>query len=213
MKNLLLLGDSIRVGYCGFVKELLNGRADVFYPEDNCRFAQYTLRELQRWVADYPEIDIVHWNNGLWDNAHLSVSCTGDDGEAAGVTMKPANVTADYRYDEEAVTPPEIYEYMLNRVAVRIRQLCPKAQIIFATTTPVIEEEATNIYRSNAEVDLYNDIARKVMRKQGIMVNELGNFARTLSKEYRQDWVHYNAEGNKLLAKEIVEFLDNSELL
>ena len=213
MKNLLLLGDSIRVGYCGFVKEILNGRANVFFPEDNCRFAQYTLRELQRWVADYPEIDIVHWNNGLWDSAHLSVSGCGDDGEAAGVTMKPANVTADYRYDEEAVTPPDIYEYMLNRVAVRIRQLCPEAEVIFATTTPVIEEEATNIYRSNAEVDLYNDIARKVMQKHGIAVNELGDFARTLSKEYRQDWVHYNADGNKLLAEEIVDFLENSKLL
>lgn len=213
MKNLFLLGDSIRCGYCGFVKDILNGRANVFYPEDNCRFAQYTMRELQRWVADYPEIDVVHWNNGLWDNAHLSISGCGDDGEAAGVTMKPANVTANYRYDKEAVTPPEIYEYMLNRVAIRIRQLCPKAEIVFATTTPVIEEEATTIYRSNAEVDLYNDIARNVMRKHGIAVNELGDFARTLSKEYRQDWVHYNDEGNKLLAKEIVEFLENSKLL
>ena len=213
MKNLLLLGDSIRVGYCNFVKEMLEARANVFFPEDNCRFAQYTLRELQRWVADYPEIDVVHWNNGLWDSAHLSISGSGDDGEAAGVTMKPANVSADYRYDEEAVTPPEIYEYMLNRVVIRIKQLCPNARIVFATTTPVIEEQATNIYRSNAEVDLYNDIARNVMKKHNVMVNELGDFAKTLSVEYRRDWVHYNDEGSRLLAGEIVDFLENGKLL
>lgn len=213
MKNLLLLGDSIRVGYCNFVKEMLAGKVNVFFPEDNCRFAQYTLRELQRWTAEYPEIDIVHWNNGLWDSAHLSTSCGGDDGEAAGVTMKVADAAVNYRYDEEAVTPPDIYEYMLNRVVIRIKQLCPKAEIIFATTTPVIEEEATNIYRSNAEVDLYNDIARKVMQKHNVKVNDLGGFAKTLPKEYRRDWVHYNDEGSKLLAKEIITFLANENLL
>ena len=31
MKNLLLLGDSIRVGYCNMVKEMLDGKANVFF--------------------------------------------------------------------------------------------------------------------------------------------------------------------------------------
>lgn len=212
MKNLLLLGDSIRIGYCGFVREMLEGKANVFFPDDNCRFAQYTLRELQRWIVDYPEIDAVHWNNGLWDCAHLSIS-GGNDGEAACLTMKPANVIADYRYDNEALTPPEVYEYMINRVVIRIKQLCPKAEIVFATSTPVIEEEATNIYRSNAEVDLYNDIARRVMKKHNIRVNELGEFAKTLSKSHHRDWVHYNDDGNKLLAGKVIEFLEKENLL
>ena len=212
MKNLLLLGDSIRVGYCDIVKEMLDGKANVFFPEENCRFAQYTLRELQRWIVKFPEIDVVHWNNGLWDCAHLSVA-GGDDGEAAGVTMKPANVIANYRYDEEALSPPEIYEYMLNRVVIRIKQLCPQAEIVFATSTPVVEEKATTLYRSNAEVELYNDIARKVMKKHNIRVNELGEFAKTLTREHRRDWVHYNDEGNQKLAGEIVEYLENEKLL
>ena len=212
MKNLLLLGDSIRVGYCNMVKEMLDGKANVFFPEENCRFAQYTLRDLQRWIVNFPEIDVVHWNNGLWDSAHLSVA-GGDDGEAAGVTMKPANVIDNYRYDEEALTPPDIYEYMLNRVVIRIKQLCPKAEIVFATSTPVVEEEATTIYRSNAEVDLYNEIARKVMKKHNIRVNELGEFAKKLPAEDRRDWVHYNDEGNQKLAGEIVEYLENEKLL
>ena len=212
MKNLLLLGDSIRVGYCGIVQEMLDGKANVFFPEENCRFAQYTLRELQRWVAKFPEIDVVHWNNGLWDCIHMSVA-GGDDGEAAGVTMKPANVLANYRYDEEALTPPDIYEYMLNRVVIRIKQLCPQAEIVFATSTPVVEEEATTIYRSNAEIDLYNDIARKVMKKHNVRVNELGEFAKTLPAEDRRDWVHYNEDGCRKLAGEIIEYLENEKLL
>ena len=213
MKNLLLLGDSIRVGYCGFVKELLEGKVNVFFPDENCRFAQYTLREVERWTAKLPTVDVIHWNNGLWDSAHLSISGVADDGEAAGVTIKPAHVIADYRYDEDPLTPPPMYEYMLNRIVIRLQQLCPKAEIVFGTTTPVIEEEATNIFRTNAEVDLYNDIARKVMQKHNVRVNELGEFAKTLGREYRRDWVHYNEAGCKLLAGEIISYLENEKLI
>ncbi len=35
MKNLLLLGDSIRLGYDSFVKEKLYGRMNVYFSEDN----------------------------------------------------------------------------------------------------------------------------------------------------------------------------------
>lgn len=37
MKKTLLIGDSIRMGYCGFVKALLAGEAEVFFPEENGR--------------------------------------------------------------------------------------------------------------------------------------------------------------------------------
>ncbi|MBO5761465.1 MAG: hypothetical protein J6S53_07985, partial [Lentisphaeria bacterium] len=74
MKNLLLLGDSIRMGYDSYVQEKLAGRMNVFFPEENCRFAQYTLRTLSDWKGQLslPEIQVVHWNNGLWDVLHLN---------------------------------------------------------------------------------------------------------------------------------------------
>ena len=64
MKNLLLLGDSIRRGYDSFVQEKLAGRMNVYFSEDNGRFAQYTLRALNNWVGELslPEIHLVHWN-------------------------------------------------------------------------------------------------------------------------------------------------------
>ena len=49
MKKLLLLGDSIRMGYDSFVREKLAGRAEVFFSEDNGRFIQYTLQTLSDW--------------------------------------------------------------------------------------------------------------------------------------------------------------------
>ena len=41
MKNVLLIGDSIRKGYDKAVKKTLEGKANVYFPEDNCRFASY----------------------------------------------------------------------------------------------------------------------------------------------------------------------------
>ena len=88
----------------------------MYGPDENCRFAQYTLRYLHEWAASVPreEIDVVHWNNGLWDVLRL--------------------------YGDEPLTPLEVYGDMLRRVYKRIRYLFPNARIIFALSPSVIEE-------------------------------------------------------------------------
>ena len=215
MKNLLLLGDSIRMGYDSFVKEKLEGRANVCFPEDNGRFAQYTLRALHDWkgALSLPEIHVVHWNNGLWDVLHLNSFAAGSDGETEGETISPENVPQKYQFDKDPLTPPDMYRYMIGRVLTRIRQLFPKAEVIFATTTPVIEEQANWAYRSNAEIDAYNRIAREVLVPRGVRINELGKFAAEKCQSLHRDWVHYNEKGSSLLADEIVQYLEKEGLL
>ena len=215
MKNLLLLGDSIRKGYDSFVKEKLAGRMNVYFSEDNGRFAQYTLRTLSDWKGELslPEIDVVHWNNGLWDVLHLNANSSGCDGEAEGETISPANVPQKFCFDKDPLTPPDMYRYMLVRVLTRIRQLFPKAVVIFATTTHVIEEQANWAYRSNAEIDDYNRIAREVLSPLGVLINELGDFAEKECTALHRDWVHYNDEGSSRLANEIIQFLEKEKLL
>ena len=67
MKNILLLGDSIRMSYQPVVKEMLEGKANVYGPMDNGRWSGYTLNTLRFWLPQMPTPDIVHWNNGIWD--------------------------------------------------------------------------------------------------------------------------------------------------
>ena len=50
MKKILLLGDSIRLNYMPMVCKNLYGRAEVYGPEDNCRYAKYTLWCLSDWL-------------------------------------------------------------------------------------------------------------------------------------------------------------------
>ncbi len=215
MKNILLLGDSIRMGYDSFVRNKLLGRANIFYPEDNGRFAQHTLRQLSEWkgALSLPQIDVVHWNNGLWDVLHLNAASGGHDGEAEGKTISPPNVSAELLFDADPLTPPDIYRYYIGRVLTRIRQLFPGAEVVFATTTPVIEKQANWAYRSNSEIDDYNRIAREVLTPQGVRINELGNFARKNCEALHRDWVHYSDEGSTMLADEIIAFFERERLI
>ena len=50
MKKVLLLGDSIRQGYQEYVKYTLRDVADVYYPNDNGKFCQLTLRYFHDWA-------------------------------------------------------------------------------------------------------------------------------------------------------------------
>ena len=91
-KQVLLLGDSIRLGYHPEVVQALADDCDVWGPEDNCRFAKYTLNELDQIFAAYDRPpDLIHWNNGLWDSA---IVCA-DDG---------------------MFTPPDEYEHYMRLV-------------------------------------------------------------------------------------------------
>ena len=71
MKQVLLLGDSIRMFYQERVRQLLGEDYQLSAPEENCRFAAYTLNSLRMWLPKVPKPDIIHWNNGLWDTAVL----------------------------------------------------------------------------------------------------------------------------------------------
>ena len=51
MKNVLLIGDSIRIGYDKSVRSSLEGIANVYFPEDNCKFASSVLRYLHEYYT------------------------------------------------------------------------------------------------------------------------------------------------------------------
>lgn len=194
MKKIYLIGDSIRFGatnspgYGIFVKEKLKNVAEVYAPDDNCRFAQYTLRHLYEWrkLIEAEEIDIVHWNNGLWDVIRLN----GD----------------------EPLTPIDVYTLFLERVYKKIKIFFPNAKIIFALSTPVVEEWANpDFIRYNKEIEEYNSAARELMERLGVQINDLYSVASKFDLSLRSDWVHYNEVGSKLLADAVVEALGITE--
>ena len=185
MKKVVLMGDSIRMGYDKYVKEALEGVAEVYYPSENCRFAENILRFAHVWKEDgkWPDdVDLVHWNVGLWDVAELF----GD----------PPLTTLDY------------YIVAIARINNRIRMLYPKAKIIFATSTPVIETGAFEFCRHNKNIEEYNKAAIEVLTPLGTSINDLYSLAKEFPKEYHSDAVHYSTEkGTEMLGGKVISVI------
>ena len=182
MKNVLLLGDSIRRGYDKAVKKTLEGKANVYFPEDNCRFAAYLLRTLHEHKALVKDgkVDILHWNAGLWDCLRL--------------------------FEEEPQTPIDIYAYYIDRVCVRIKKLFPDAKVIFATSTKVLSEQMpVDFKRYNEEIEEYNRVAVEIVKKYGFAVNDLYAVSTTLPEEAHSDFVHYyTPTGTEVFANKVL---------
>ena len=129
MKKITLLGDSIRMGYGQKVIEILaRSGIEVFQPDENCRFAKYTLRMLFDYAEQIGGSNVIHWNNGLWDVSDL--------------------------FGDGRFTPTDEYVRDMLRIADNLLKITPK--VIFATTTPVRDgypyQTCGDIERLNAEI-------------------------------------------------------------
>ena len=168
MKNVLLIGDSIRMGYDKATKKTLEGKANIYFPAENCRFASYVLRYIHEYrsLVKDGDVDVIHWNAGLWDSLRL--------------------------FEEEPHTPIDVYAYYIERICIRIKKLCPNARVIFATSTKVLSEKMSKDFkRYNEEIERYNETAVDIVKKYGFTVNDLYAVSTTLPDEAHSDPVHY----------------------
>lgn len=185
MKNVLLIGDSIRMGYDKAIQKSLEGKANVYYPDDNCRFASYLLRYIHEYkgLAKDNRIDVLHWNAGLWDCLRL--------------------------FEEEPHTPIEVYTYYIERLCIRIKKIFPEAKVIFATSTSVLSEKmGKNFKRYNEDIEKYNKAAIEVVKKYGFEINDLYAVSITLPEEAHSDAVHYYTPmGTKAFTNQVLSYV------
>ena len=187
MKKILLVGDSIRVGYDKYVKMAFEGVAHVYYPDENTRFAAYVCRNLdcwQKWLCG-DDIDVIHWNAGLWDDLILA--------------------------DGKHLTPINIYKEYVERICVLIKLLFPRAKMIFATSTPVREPAHGPYGRLNKDTVEYNAVAVEIVKRYGGEINDLYSLAKAAPEEYHSDGTHYyTKEGTRMLTDQVVKCLEQT---
>lgn len=186
MDRVFLIGDSIRQGYDRYVREKLSGRAEVYYPTDNCRFAAYTLRHMHEWIekeVDPANVTVIHFNCGHWDT---------------GCYMEDVNFTS-----------LENYLDLLRRIVRKMRKLYPQAKLIFATSTPVLEHtyaDPARFIRRNADVIKYNEAAVELMKSLDVAVDDLHAAASTLDESAWSDSTHlYTPIGTRVLGDAVCE--------
>ena len=115
LPKIVLVGDSIRLGYAPIVAKRLEGKAVVIGPKANGGDSTNVLKHLDEWVIrEQPAI--VHFNCGIHDT-------------------KKSKTSGRFQ------VPPETYEANLRAIVERIRA-GTKATVVFATTTPVLDDRA-----------------------------------------------------------------------
>jgi acyl-CoA thioesterase-1 len=110
LPRVLLIGDSISIGYTLAVGELLAGKANVHRPPTNCGPTIRGLEQIDAWLGDGPW-DVIHLNFGLHDLKIME--------------------------DGKHQVPLEQYEQNLRQIVQRLKKT--GAKLIWCSTTPVPE--------------------------------------------------------------------------
>lgn len=186
MKKIVLIGDSIRMGYDKYVKDALEGAAEVYYPKDNCAFTTHILRYAHEWKqrGEWPDdVDLVHWNAGLWDALEL--------------------------FGDVPITSLPHYRELIARADKRLRMLFPKAKMVFATSTTVNESIMNpDFARHNSIIAEYNRTALEALKDTDTVINDLYPLAASLPMEYHSDWVHfYTPEGTERIGGRVISVI------
>ena len=181
LPRILIIGDSISIGYTREVRQHFAGRANVHRPPDNCGPTVFGLEQIDSWLGA-GRWDVIYFNFGLHDLKFL---------DAKGTYIVPSP-------QDRPLASPEEYAANLRQIVDRLRRT--GARLIFATTTPV---PAGTIGRVEGSELAYNAAATAVMRETGVTVDDLHAFAVARPQLRRPKNVHFTPEGCLALADHV----------
>lgn len=187
LPRVLIIGDSISIGYTAGARENLKGVANVHRVPGNAGHTGMGIANLDRWLhKKNGSWELIHFNWGLWDLCyrHPESKHQGKRDKVRGTLTHS----------------PEKYAANLETIVKRLKET--GATLVFATTTPVPEGE---FGRKVGDDKIYNDAALAVMKKHGIKVNDLhAVMAGKMNKFGKKPGdVHFTAEGSALLAEAV----------
>jgi hypothetical protein len=183
LPHVLLIGDSISIGYMLAAREQLKGEANVWRPPTNCGPTTRGLESLHQWLGDR-KWDVVHFNFGLHDLKYMGA----DNSNLADPNDKHSHQQV----------PLEEYFANLKQIAQRLKET--GATVIFCETTPVPAGAKSRVVEDSQR---YNAAAIQAMSEVGgIEINPLYEFAKQHAEQKPAD-VHYTSEGSAKLAEQV----------
>ena len=183
LPRVLLIGDSISIGYTVPTRKLLAGKANVVRPPTNCGPTTRGLQHLDAWLGE-KKWDAIHFNWGLHDLKYMS----------------PKGGLAPPQTGKQQV-PLDQYEKNLEELVTRLEKT--GAKLIWAATTPVPEGSAGRVKGDDAK---YNAVAARIMAKHGVAIDDLYAFALPRLEEIqRPKNVHFTLQGSQALAKQVAQ--------
>ncbi len=196
LPRVLLIGDSISMGYTLDVRAMLKGKANVHRPPTNCGPTTTGLAQIDKWLAvgspaggPAKKWDVIHFNWGLHDLKYMD-----EKGTLVGPDKGKQQV------------PPEQYEKNLRELVAKMK--ATGAKLIWCSTTPVPDGSNGRVAGDEAK---YNQIAEKVMKENGVQINDLSTFAKgKLAEIQLPKNVHFSPAGSKVLAAQVSETIEKA---
>lgn len=178
LPRVLLIGDSISIGYTLFVREMLKDAANVHRIPENGGPTRNGVEKLEGWLGA-GKWDVIHFNFGLHDIRRL-------EGGQWQVSMSE-------------------YEGNLRRIVARLKKT--GARLVFAATTPVPQGKL-GVPRVPGDEVTYNEIAARVMKENEVEWNDLHGYTRGRLAEWQVPAnVHFHEEGSRALAVRVAEVI------
>lgn len=198
LPNVLLIGDSISIGYTLDVRRLLKGKANVFRPMNangtpaNCQNTHHGLEHIHGWLGER-KWSVIHFNWGLWDLCYRVWQSNGNShhDKIHGVQDVPI---AQYPKNLEELVQ------ILKRTG---------ATLIWTTTTVVPPHEAGRVAGDEVK---YNRVAAEVMRRNHIRTDDLHALTSKFpaSSFLAPGNVHYTSAGYERIAEQVASAISGA---
>lgn len=180
LPNVLLIGNSISIGYTPTVRSELKRKANVYRIPENGGDTYKFLDRYETWLSDM-DWDVIHINIGLHD-------------------LKRVDENGKLNVEFERRISPVQYEENLKKV-FGILEEKSDARVIWATTTLVPNGSEGRI--PGDEV-LYNEHSLNVLRQfPDIILNNLYQYSLEIKSFQREANVHYFPEGSEKLGARV----------
>ena len=182
VKNVLIVGDSISIGYTPFVEKALAPGVAIAHNPGNGGSTVRGLDSIATWIGKR-QWDVILFNFGLHDMVFKDL-----DNKYDVVNGKISVTLEDYKKN-------------LRAIVAKLKKT--NAKLIFVNTTMVPENAAG---RQVGDPAKYNATALSVMKKNGIEVVDLYTASLTIHPQNSPpNNVHYTPEGYQQLANIIVK--------
>jgi acyl-CoA thioesterase-1 len=186
LPRVLIIGDSISIGYTPFVKQQLKDKANIIHAPGNNESTARGLERLDAWLGP-KKWDVIHFNWGLHDLKYIDEK------------TKIAEVGKGKQW-----VPVETYEKNLAELVQRLKKT--GAKLIWCSTTPVPEGAHGRVPGEEVK---YNAAALRVMQAAGVKVNDLCAFVKPQREKLgKPKDVHYTNAGSEALAGEVSKVIE-----
>lgn len=176
LPRVLLIGDSITNGYLEPVRKALDGKANIDAWITPTTQADKSLPKTIAAITARQKYAVIHFNLGL------------------------------HGWQKGRI-PEGQFEPLTHGLVQALKQGAPQAKLIWATITPVsVKGEPTKLNPDvQPTIEQHNTMATKVMKEEGVTINDLDALVRPRLDLMAGDMFHWKPEGMKIMTKAVAD--------